>query len=860
MNRRWICGLMALVLVLGMVPVVSAAAEENAAMSASPQFIELLKKMEGFSATPYEDYSQYTFGYGTKCPDDMVEYYKENPITEKEAEKLLREELASFEKAVNDFAIKYGLKLKQNQFDALVSFSFNCGAGWTRELTGYFNVAVRSGDMSNDLLYGLMLWSAAGGKYILINRRMWEANMYINGVYDRTGYPNNFRYVYLNGNGGTLRYKIAGFDSDNPAELKCTFKDIPTGVDTNGDPFVYELAGWSTSQTGGKLITVLDDSVAAGSTLYAQWKVPEGVTEAIPGTEPADNVEVTVTGDVVNVRTGPGTNYDTVTTVVSGDKLIITATATAGDMLWGQTELGWLSLEFTNYNDVIADVPAEEQWPKTGTVSGTGVNVRSGPGTSYEVVTRMNTGDRVEIHEEYTETLENKTRLWGKIAEGSWICLDYVVYDNQSAGGNESEGNTQQPATLTAVEILALPDKLQYVQCQDLYDPAGGVLKAVYSDGSIKAMSITREMVSGFSNEKLGTVTLTVSSGGKSATYTVEIIKATVTFLNYDGSVLSSGQYAYGETVTEPAAPVKPADGNVEYKFMGWDQKVTACDGDAVYTAVFRTLHTVTFKNEDGSVLSSARYAYGETVTAPEAPVKAPDENGEYRFVGWDKEVTVCSGDVVYTAVFRQLYTVVFKNDDGTVLSSAQYIQGETVVLPQTPVKPADENGEYRFAGWSPEVTVCAGNAEYTAEYEQVYTVVFKNYDGTVLSSGKYAKGETVTLPENPTRGADENGKYRFTGWSPEVVACDGAAEYTAVFELLENTAPEYPLGDLDKNNVVDEDDAIYLLRYVVFPEKYPIDAEADYNADGTVDEDDAIYLLRHVVFPDKYPLSASST
>ena len=30
---------------------------------------------------------------------------------------------------------------------------------------------------------------------------------------------------------------------------------------------------------------------------------------------------------------------------------------------------------------------------------------------------------------------------------------------------------------------------------------------------------------------------------------------------------------------------------------------------------------------------------------------------------------------------------------------------------------------------------------------------------------------------------------------------------------------------------------------------------DADINADNVVNKDDAIYLLRHVVFPDKYPL-----
>jgi hypothetical protein len=60
----------------------------------------------------------------------------------------------------------------------------------------------------------------------------------------------------------------------------------------------------------------------------------------------------------------------------------------------------------------------------------------------------------------------------------------------------------------------------------------------------------------------------------------------------------------------------------------------------------------------------------------------------------------------------------------------------------------------------------------------------------------------------------------------------------------------------MDGNEVVNEDDAIYLLRYVFFPEDYPVSDAVDYTGDGVVNEDDAIYLLRHVFFPEDYPLN----
>ncbi len=66
---------------------------------------------------------------------------------------------------------------------------------------------------------------------------------------------------------------------------------------------------------------------------------------------------------------------------------------------------------------------------------------------------------------------------------------------------------------------------------------------------------------------------------------------------------------------------------------------------------------------------------------------------------------------------------------------------------------------------------------------------------------------------------------------------------------------PPYIPGDVDENDKVDLDDAIYLLYHVNFSSIYPVEQPVDFDGSGTVDLDDAIYLLYHVNFPDTYPL-----
>lgn len=69
---------------------------------------------------------------------------------------------------------------------------------------------------------------------------------------------------------------------------------------------------------------------------------------------------------------------------------------------------------------------------------------------------------------------------------------------------------------------------------------------------------------------------------------------------------------------------------------------------------------------------------------------------------------------------------------------------------------------------------------------------------------------------------------------------------------------PEYIIGDVDENGVVDTDDAVYLLYYILFGEElHPVYQACDFNHDGMEDTDDAIYLLYYTLFGEEaYPLN----
>ena len=457
--KRWLCVILAMMMLLGAYAglIIDVRA---ASMEFSDTAIELLKKIEGFWEKPEWDVSQWTVGYGTRCPDDKLEYYKANGITEEEALELLYNMLDDFENAVNSFAAQHNLSLTQNQFDALVMFSYNCGTSWTSETTGYFNNAVRNGSKGTAFIYAICLWSSSAGSFILTKRRMSEANMYLNGVYEAYNdsedgtYPATFKYVYMDGNGGKVDYIMHGYDASDSSPI-LTKTTAPTGIDSNGNSFTYEFAGWYTASEGGTKIEVLDGSLADGSVLYAQWKDSAGKIVSLPKGETC-SVEAKFLGDV-NVRTGPGTYYPKVQEeqLKAGTPVTITQTYTYGGILWGKCQYGWITLAYTNYNDVLA---GQETWPRTGTVTGDNVNIRNGAGTSNTMQYQLNTGDRVTIYEKvYAGNL-----YWGRLEDGNWICMTYVKLDEIKDDSSDDEapvglrGDIDADGTLTKDDAIYL--------------------------------------------------------------------------------------------------------------------------------------------------------------------------------------------------------------------------------------------------------------------------------------------------------------------------------------------------------------------------------------------------------------------
>lgn len=97
-------------------------------MKISPNCLTLIKKWEGFHLDAYSDpVGIATIGYGTRRYPNGQKVHLGDKITEQEAEAFLKFECDKVAEEVSKLV--NGISLNQNQFDAIVSFSYNVGTG-----------------------------------------------------------------------------------------------------------------------------------------------------------------------------------------------------------------------------------------------------------------------------------------------------------------------------------------------------------------------------------------------------------------------------------------------------------------------------------------------------------------------------------------------------------------------------------------------------------------------------------------------------------------------------------------------------------------------------------------------------------
>jgi lysozyme len=147
-------------------------------MKVSNKLIKMLKHHEGVRNKPYQCPAKlWTVGIGHLIGDGKTlppEWNK--TFTNEEIDGLLKRDLNRFERGV--LKMLPNVRLRQCEFDALVSFSFNLGLGTFQRST--LRQALLRGD-KEAAMESLMKYCRAGGKVLrgLENRRKDERAMFL---------------------------------------------------------------------------------------------------------------------------------------------------------------------------------------------------------------------------------------------------------------------------------------------------------------------------------------------------------------------------------------------------------------------------------------------------------------------------------------------------------------------------------------------------------------------------------------------------------------------------------------------------------------------------------------------------------
>ena len=157
-------------------------------------------------------------------------------------------------------------------------------------------------------------------------------------------------------------------------------------------------------------------------------------------TLPVQADTATITGNGVNMRSGPGTNYQIIDTIPKG---------TVAEVLDQQD--GWVKIYSARISGWVSASYAEIKVTPKVTVTGETVNLRSGPGTSYSKIGEAVRGDQLTLIEQQGDWYVVKNAA-GTIC---YISAAYAQTSNQSAATPEKQ-ETAAPTNTGSWKIQIL--------------------------------------------------------------------------------------------------------------------------------------------------------------------------------------------------------------------------------------------------------------------------------------------------------------------------------------------------------------------------------------------------------------------
>lgn len=136
-----------------------------------------------------------------------------------------------------------------------------------------------------------------------------------------------------------------------------------------------------------------------------------------------------------------------------------------------------------------------------------------------------------------------------------------------------------------------------------------------------------------------------------------------------------------------------------------------------------------------------------------------------------------------YDKLGYPVFTVVFKDEDGTILKTERVQFGRDANAPSV-----ENKGEREFLGWDISYFNIKSDIVVNAIYTPLYIVTFKDYNGEVLKIQEILLGSSASAPSNPSREG-----YTFIGWDKTFDKITSDLVVTAKYK--ENAKPSTPVS-----------------------------------------------------------------
>ena len=579
------------------------------------------------------------------------------------------------------------------------------------------------------------------------------------------------------------------FDPDggnvNPTTKKVinggTYGTLPTPTKT-GNIF----KGWYKDTTKIEETTTVD--ISTNITLKASWEVikytltvnPNGGTwngnttsqnfgQGYGTTKTISNPTATPSGYTVRFNTNGGTSTDSLqqiqTTAFDGWKLTGGGTFVAPTYTYG-TSNGTLTAQYTGNNVTLPNATKTGSTLKGWYTSGTGGTRVGGAGDAY-TPTESTTLFAQWNETEYTLTVNPNGGVWNGSASNQTVVGTYnstreisnpIAPKGYTVTLNDSE-NTTSIVQTKSFNGWTKTGSGTIAGTTYTFENGNGEIVANYTSNKVTLPIPTKEgytFKGWFTQENGGTKIETSYMPESDITlYTQwEANKYTITF---DGNGVTleqnSKEVTYGQAYGELPTPTKEG-----YDFDGWytedgnlikSTDIVNITKNTTLTASWSVKkYTVTFKNDDGSVLYTTLAQYGNKIVySGKTPVSTKIIPGyESKFKGWENEEALenIQCDTTVTAIYEVTiiqYKIIYNNIrdcDNSKNPTSYTIKDSNITLENL----EDKEGS-KFLGWY-DKAVGGNKVESidTSKLENIILYAQWKDDKLYLKSEKYKVGE----------------------------------------------------------------------------------------------------------------------